>query len=159
MKNSAIEIKETVEVNEPIGKVWEFLTDFAAYPDWNPYIKKVTGEFKVNASLWVQIHYPFWPPIIVKLQVAAISPPYSFSWSGKFIFPGWLDGLFLVVLYPISPEKTRIAIKERLEGILLFPPFIPVLEAQIRISIQKMCDAIAFYFSTRSENYAKKKVS
>jgi hypothetical protein len=160
MKNSIIEIKETFEVNESIDKVWEFLTNFAKYPDWNPYLRKVTGEFKVNAPLWVQIHYPFWPPIIVKPQVAAITPPYSFSWKGSFIIPGWLDGLFLVVLYPLSPEKTRIVIKERLEGVFLLPFFIPALAAQIRISIQKMRDAIVVYFnSTINENYAKKKVS
>jgi hypothetical protein len=160
MKNSVIEIKETVEVSEPIGKVWDFLTDFAGYPDWNPYLRKVTGKFNVNEDIWVQINYPFFLPIVVKPRIVAISPPYSFSWKGRFIVQGWLDGLFLVVLYPVSPETTRIVIKERLEGVFLFSSFATVLEAQMRMSIQKMRDAIIFYFnSTINKNYAKKKVS
>src|SRR5688500_291863 len=39
-------------------RVWEVLTDFAAYPTWNPFIPHLAGRAAVGTSLDVQLQPP-----------------------------------------------------------------------------------------------------
>ena len=34
------EISTYVDIDANRGLVWEVLTDFARYPDWNPYVRE-----------------------------------------------------------------------------------------------------------------------
>jgi Polyketide cyclase / dehydrase and lipid transport len=43
------EIHTEIEINAPGESVWRALTDFAAYPEWNPFIRRVEGERFVRA--------------------------------------------------------------------------------------------------------------
>ena len=38
------QLQAEVEVQASAERVWEVLTDFAAYPQWNPFIVKASGE-------------------------------------------------------------------------------------------------------------------
>src|SRR5208337_3854746 len=37
------EIHTEIEINAPAEKVWKVLTDFAAYPEWNPFVRCGAG--------------------------------------------------------------------------------------------------------------------
>jgi uncharacterized membrane protein len=39
------EIHTEIEINAPAEKVWRVLTDFAAYPEWNPFV----GRFQITS--------------------------------------------------------------------------------------------------------------
>jgi hypothetical protein len=52
------EIHAEIEINAAAVKEWRVLTDFAAYPDWNPLIRRLYGEVSVGARLQVYIE-PF----------------------------------------------------------------------------------------------------
>jgi uncharacterized protein YndB with AHSA1/START domain len=32
-----------IEISAPAERVWELLTDFASYPQWNPFIRNISG--------------------------------------------------------------------------------------------------------------------
>jgi hypothetical protein len=49
------DIHTEIEINAFAEKVWRVLTDFAAYPEWNPLIRRATGEVRVGARLHVTI--------------------------------------------------------------------------------------------------------
>jgi uncharacterized protein YndB with AHSA1/START domain len=40
------ELASEVEVDAPAERVWHLLTDFAAYPGWNPFIRQASGELR-----------------------------------------------------------------------------------------------------------------
>ena len=40
-----------IEIHTPIERVWEILTDFDLYPDWNPIIRRIKGEMKEGTRL------------------------------------------------------------------------------------------------------------
>lgn len=51
-------IETTIEIDASPAEVWEALTDAAAYPDWNPFIRSLEGDLQVGAKLRVRIEPP-----------------------------------------------------------------------------------------------------
>ena len=44
-------IHTEIEINAPASRVWEILTDFGSFPQWNPFIRQVSGEPKDRCSI------------------------------------------------------------------------------------------------------------
>jgi uncharacterized protein YndB with AHSA1/START domain len=38
------ELRREVELDASPERVWAVVTDFAAYPEWNPFIRLISGE-------------------------------------------------------------------------------------------------------------------
>jgi uncharacterized membrane protein len=47
-----------VEIEAPAERVWELLTDFATYPEWNPFIRSISGQPAPGERLEVRIEPP-----------------------------------------------------------------------------------------------------
>lgn len=43
-------VKASTTIHAPIEKVWEILTDTASYPDWNPFVVKITPTTKPDVG-------------------------------------------------------------------------------------------------------------
>jgi uncharacterized membrane protein len=39
---------DQIHMKAPAQRVWQVLTDFAAYPEWNPFIRRVNGRPEVE---------------------------------------------------------------------------------------------------------------
>ncbi|MER3407514.1 MAG: SRPBCC domain-containing protein, partial [Nitrososphaera sp.] len=40
----AKEVRTEIEIAAGPQRVWQVITDFARYPEWNPFIRRVEGE-------------------------------------------------------------------------------------------------------------------
>ena len=49
------ELRCKIEIEPPAERVSQVLTDFAAYPEWNPFIRRVNGRPEVEEQLVVSI--------------------------------------------------------------------------------------------------------
>src|SRR6266571_1159629 len=49
------EVSAEIEIEAPAERVWEVLTDFAKFPEWNPFIRQMSGEVRTGAQLHVQL--------------------------------------------------------------------------------------------------------
>jgi hypothetical protein len=38
-----MQIKTEIPIGAPASAVWSILMDFERYPEWNPFIKKISG--------------------------------------------------------------------------------------------------------------------
>ena len=47
------EILTTIDIETSADRVWQILTDFAAFPQWNPFIRRATGNLQVGAVLTI----------------------------------------------------------------------------------------------------------
>jgi len=54
----ALEIKTEITINATPDKVWEILTKFDEYPNWNPFIKSIKGQVEVGKKISVRIEPP-----------------------------------------------------------------------------------------------------
>lgn len=55
---SSISIRTAIEINAPKEDVYDVLADLDSYPEWNPYHKKIEGEFVEGADLTVYVLRP-----------------------------------------------------------------------------------------------------
>src|SRR5918995_1730672 len=52
------QLQAEVEVQASPERVWEVLTDFAAYPDWNPFIVQAGGRAAPGSRLELRMRLP-----------------------------------------------------------------------------------------------------
>jgi hypothetical protein len=85
-------IETAIDIAAPPQAVWDVLVDFAAYPDWNPFIRRLQGEARVGARLEVTVQPPGGRPMTFKPTVLAAEPERELRWLGRVLLPGLFDG-------------------------------------------------------------------
>ena len=88
-------IESRIDINAPPSRVWAVLTDFAAMPGWNPFIRSISGEAKQDARLSVLIAPPGKSGKRFRPMVLAARPEKELRWKGRFLIPG-----LLLLCYP-----------------------------------------------------------
>jgi len=49
------ELRREIEIDAPPERIWAVVTDFGAYQEWNPFIRRISGELREGARLEVKI--------------------------------------------------------------------------------------------------------
>ncbi len=52
------EVQTEIEISASPARVWEILTDFARFPDWNPFVTRVEGGPRAGATLRIDVQLP-----------------------------------------------------------------------------------------------------
>jgi uncharacterized protein YndB with AHSA1/START domain len=52
------ELHSEIEITASAGRTWLILTDFASYPRWNPFIRRISGEPTTGEHLDVRLEPP-----------------------------------------------------------------------------------------------------
>jgi hypothetical protein len=112
-------ISTDVIINAPINKVWVELTDFNKYPDWNPFIRKVSGDIKKGNNIQVTFQIQGSNPIVFTPEIKLYEANNIFQWEGRLLIPGIFTGRHTFQLIKIDPNKTKLIQKENFNGILV----------------------------------------
>jgi hypothetical protein len=122
-------------------QVWSVLTDFAKYPEWNPFIRGASGEAKTGARLKVRIHPPGERPMTFRPTVREASPRHELRWLGHLWLPGLFDGKHVFRIESAGVGQTLFRQSERFRGILV-PLFPNAMYEQIRRGFEAMNRAL-----------------
>jgi hypothetical protein len=120
-------IATTIDIAARASTVWRILTDFAAYPDWNPFIRRLSGELVVGARLQVTIQPPGRRPMSFRPVVQRVEPERELRWLGRVLLPGLFDGEHGFVIEQHA-DGCRLHHEETFSG-LLVPLFDGTLSA------------------------------
>ncbi len=85
-------IETAIDIAASPAAVWGVLIDFAAYPDWNPFIRRLQGEARVGARLEVTVQPPGGRAMTFKPTVLAVEANRELRWLGRALMPGLFDG-------------------------------------------------------------------
>jgi hypothetical protein len=99
-------------------RVWELLTDFAAYPTWNPFIPRISGPGTVGSRLEVQLQPPGGRTMRMQPTVLVATPSQELRWLGKLGVPGLFDGEHRFRIEPLGTDRVRFIQEERFTGLL-----------------------------------------
>lgn len=133
-------ITTAIEINAPAERVWEVLTDFDAFPQWNPFIKTIAGETKVGAKLDVRIEPPGGKGMTFRPTVRAATPVRELRWLGRVVIPGVFDGEHSFQVEPLADNRSRFTQSERFSGALV--PFFAGTLRQTEEGFMQMNEAL-----------------
>ena len=113
------ELKTEIEIEATSEKVWGILTDFEKYPEWNPFIKRASGNVKEGEKLRVFIEPPKGKGMVFKPTVKHVEENKEFRWLGHFLFPGVFDGEHIFEISPTQNGNIIFVQREIFSGILV----------------------------------------
>ena len=96
------DLRAEIEIEADPATVWRVLMDFAAYPEWNPFIHPIEGEQELGAHLRVRIQPPGSRGMKLKPRVTVVEPGRAFGWLGTLGVPHIFDGAHRFELEPID---------------------------------------------------------
>jgi hypothetical protein len=109
-------IHTEIDIEAPAERVWHILTDFAGFPQWNPFILRAAGEPKVGARLEVRIRPPGSRGMTFRPKVLRAEPARELRWLGRLWIPGLFDGDHSFLLVSLGPARTCFVQKETFTG-------------------------------------------
>ncbi|MFQ5873499.1 MAG: SRPBCC family protein, partial [Dehalococcoidia bacterium] len=112
-------IRTEIEINATAERVWQVLTDFTAFPDWNPFIQQVKGQVEVGEQLEVFLQPPDGRGMTFKPKVVTAEPNREFRWRGRLWIPGLFDGEHAFIIEPLGENRVRFEQGEAFGGILV----------------------------------------
>ena len=112
-------IRTEIDIAAPPERVWAVLTDFAAYPRWNPFIKSIAGTPAVGERLTVSINLPGRSAMTFKPVVKAAQPARELRWRGTVLMRGIFDGEHFFLVQPSGADGTHFIHGEVFSGLLV----------------------------------------
>ena len=107
-----------IEIEASPDRVWKTLTDFAAYPDWNPFIVQAAGQPAPGTRLELQMQLPGRRPMTFRPEVLEATPAHRLRWLGHLLVPGLFDGEHTFTIEPSGPGRVRLTQQEGFRGLL-----------------------------------------
>lgn len=137
-----MKILETqVEIAAPASRVWQILTDFAAYPDWNPFIVKAGGELREGGRLALTMQPPGRKAMNFAPRVLKAQANRELRWLGNLWVRGLFDGEHYFIIEELGPERARLTHGERFGGILV-PLLKGMLDGPTRQGFEQLNQAL-----------------
>jgi hypothetical protein len=99
-------------------RVWDVLTDFAAYPEWNPLIVEASGDLVEGKKLRVRLKSGK-RTIVIKPKLLRVVPNKVLTWRGSLPIPGLFTGEHSFELDEEVPGQTRFHHWEKFNGLLV----------------------------------------
>lgn len=108
-----------VEINAPRKAVWDVLTHFQAYHEWNPFITTLMGPMKVGERISVTISPPESSDFRFTPVLLTYEEEKEIRWRGKMFASFIFGGEHYLTLHDVGNGRTRVVHGEEFEGFLL----------------------------------------
>jgi hypothetical protein len=110
------DIHTSVEIDAPVMTVWSVLTDFEAYPEWNPYTR-IEGVPRAGERLRVSPgpeagRAPTFRPRVL------VADGRELRWLGHLYVSGLFDGEHSFVVEELEEGSSRLTQSEAFSGLL-----------------------------------------
>jgi hypothetical protein len=130
-----------IEIDAPAKHVWELLTDFASYPQCNPFIRSISGQPTPVERLQARLEPPGGRSITFKPKVLNAESNRELRWLGHLLVPGLFDGEHSFTIEPLEENRIRFVQRETFKG-LLVPLFARSLETNTQRGFEEMNHAL-----------------
>ena len=131
------ELRSEIEIQASAERVWQLLTDFPSFPQWNPFIRKVSGNIQVGERLEVYIQPSGASGMTFRPTVLKAEPNRELRWLGHLLISGLFDGEHSFTIEPLGDGRVRFTQREVFTG-LLVPLFARGLDTDTRRGFEEM---------------------
>ena len=135
------ELCTEIQIDAPAERVWGHLTDFGSFPEWNPFIRRASGEVETGAQLEVHLQPSGGRGMTFKPKVLKAEPNRELRRLGKLWIRGLFDGEHIFTIEPSGDNRVRFVHRERFSGFFV-PLFARSLETDTRRGFEEMNEAL-----------------
>jgi len=114
-----LHLKSSIEIRTSADRVWGILTDFAAYPAWNPFVRSIQGEQAPGSALRVTVQPEGSAGMSFKPRLLSFAPRKELRWKGQVLFPGVFDGEHYFLIDEVNNNAVHFTQGEVFSGILV----------------------------------------
>ena len=108
-----------IEIDATPERVWQVLTDFAAYPQWNPFITRADGEARRGRRLTLRMQPAGGRGMTFRPTVLEAAQGRQLRWLGRLLVPGLFDGEHRFTIRPLGDGQVRLVQQEDFRGLLV----------------------------------------
>ncbi len=132
-------LRTQIEIAAPPSRVWDVLTDFDRWPQWNRLLRdlRLHGPLCVGTRGDLHIQLPFGKSVI-GVRLCAVRHGVQLEWKGGI--PGVMTGCHGFTLHPVE-QGTRFVHTETFEGTLA-GVFVRLAHGQMHHRYQRFNEAL-----------------
>ncbi len=118
-----MQVRTETVINASPERVWDVLTDFRAYSQWNPFITGISGKLAQGEQLQVIVHQPGGRELSFHPKVLKVAAARELRWKAQLMFGGLFDGEHYFELHAAEGDEglqqTRLVHGEQFSGLLV----------------------------------------
>ena len=112
-------LTRTITIDAQAEEVWETLTDFSRYAEWNPFVTSARGEPAEGARLTLRIEPPGGKAMTFRPRVLVARSDRELRWLGRLGPPGVFDGEHWFRIDEEGERSVRVTQGEHFRGLLV----------------------------------------
>ncbi|MDJ1018257.1 MAG: SRPBCC domain-containing protein [Paracoccaceae bacterium] len=114
-------IETEIEIDAAASAVWKELADTEAYADWNPFVRRISGNLEAGEYLQVTVGADGNSPMDFTPEVLVADANEELRWVGRLGFKGIFDGEHYFILEETDRGTTIFHHGETFTGLLGYP--------------------------------------
>ena len=105
------------EIDAPVERVWEALSETGQYNSWNPFIVRATGPASPGATVEMVCAFNSGKTLRGPAKITACEHHTRLAWSLNSAIPGFRSWKVDLNLSPLGESRTSLSITTDLSGI------------------------------------------
>ena len=111
-------VEHRIGVQAPAEIVWEVVSEFETWHQWNPLYRRAEGQMKIGTALVLEQHLPGEPPRVVQPVVQDWVPYEQLHWRSSRM-GGFVTAIRYLEIENMGPENATFSNGELFMGLLL----------------------------------------
>lgn len=118
LSRTRFEIRDDIEINASVDKVWLAIIDFHNYKKWNSQLFYLGGSVEPKGKLHLKLSVQGTAPYEFKPVISFWEENKRFAWLAKTGLPRIFDGEHFFELKDLGNGKTLLTNREEYRGVL-----------------------------------------
>ncbi len=115
----AKQLRAHIDIHATPERVWQILTNFTAYPQWNPFLTRADGNARRGERLTVRLQPVGGRGMTFRPTVLEATPAVRLRWLGHLLVTGIFDGEHSFTIQPLGGDQVRLIQQEDYRGLLV----------------------------------------
>ena len=111
-------VEHRIGIQAPAEIVWEVVSEFETWHQWNPLYRKAEGQMKIGTALVLEQHLPGEAPRVIQPVVQDWVPYEQLHWRSTRV-GGFVTAIRYLEIENMGPENATFSNGELFVGMLL----------------------------------------
>jgi hypothetical protein len=118
MRRTKRSVRCQVDILAAPEHVWAVLTDFPAYPQWNPSVMLIEGRLRTGERLRIRARLAARLTLTLRVKLVICDPLLKLCWEASVVRPAIFLGRHCFVIEPLPGRGVRLVQEETFTGAL-----------------------------------------